>query len=101
MPANEVGDLVREQIQFCGNQMELRARTQRSIDVEGREIEMERRMAGVTILPSRAEITGGPFDEAHRIVMCNLYALGRAGRTRREENVRRVGAVISIIDRRA
>src|SRR5262245_64638935 len=59
MPANEVGDLVREQIQFRGDQMELRARAQRSVDVESREIEVERRMAGVAILLARAEITGG------------------------------------------
>src|SRR5262245_62224493 len=72
MPANEVGDLVREQIQFGWDQMKLRARAQRSVDVESREIEMERRMAGDAILLANAEITGGPFDEAHHVVMFYL-----------------------------
>src|SRR5262249_2244598 len=101
MPANEVGDLVREQVQFRGDQMKLRACAQHGVNVESREIEMEGRMAGDAILGAYAEITYGPFDEAQRVVMSNLHTLGRAGRTGREENVRRVGAVISIIERRA
>src|SRR5262245_43139848 len=101
MSANEIGYFIWKQVQFSGNQMELRSRAQRSVNVESRKIEMERRMAGNAVIGAQAEITCRPFDEGHGVVMCDLHALWRAGRTGSEENVRRVGAVISIIDRRA
>src|SRR5215510_13297487 len=101
MPANEIGYFIRKQVQFGGNQMELRSRAQRSVNVESREIKMERRMAGHAVLGAQAEITRRPFDEGQGVVMCDLHALWRACRTGREENMRRIGAAISIIERRA
>ena len=67
-----------------------RARVQRSVDVEGREVEMKRRMPRDPILLPEPEVCGAPLDEVDRVAVLDDDALRSAGRARCEEDVGRV-----------
>ena len=60
---------------------------ERVVDIEDREIEVQRRMIGQPVLGPDTERGRAPVHERERIAVREHHALGLAGRARRVENV--------------
>ena len=65
---------------------------ERPVDVEGRKVEMEWGVAGQPIVRSQVEVGASPFDEMDDVSVSDADALGSAGGSGGEEDVREVGA---------
>ena len=92
--AHELRELVRQQIQLDRHEVQLRSRREAAVDVEGREIEVERRVAGAAVRRLDVEVRLRPLDEGDHVRVRDHHALRHPGRARREQDVRHVrGAV--------
>src|SRR5581483_955370 len=80
--------------------MQLGARRERSIDVEGGEVEVKRRMARVPTAGKHVKVRLPPLDERNDVRVRDHDALWNAGRARSEQDVRRIGTVVPIFKRR-
>ena len=81
--------------------MQLGAGTQGGEDIEGRQIEMQGRVAGDPVRRSRPEIPDGPVDEVSHILVGDDDALRHSRRARRKQDVRGVLQRIASLQRRA
>src|SRR5207248_986998 len=84
--ANEVSQLVGQNIQFRGDQMQLGAGRKCAKNVKNGKIEMQGRMAGKAIGLADAEVRNSPFYEMDYIRVRDDDAFGTARRAGREHD---------------
>ena len=73
--ANELRQLVRQDIEFRGDEMQLGPRPQRAEDVEGRYVEAQRRMLGDAVRRVDAEVRARPAQEMRHARVGDHHAL--------------------------
>ena len=95
-PANQLRELVRQQVQLGRHEVQLGARRERAEHVERGQVEVQRRMTGDAVRRRRAEERHRPFDERPHVGVRDHHAFGRAGRSRRKEDVRAVSRAVLV-----
>ena len=88
--AHELHELVRQQVQLHRHRVQLRAGQEAAVGVEGREVEVERRVAGAAVSGPDVEVRLRPLDEVDHVRVRDHHTLRHPGGARGEQDVRDV-----------
>ena len=100
-PLDELDELAGRVRRSLWNQVNRGTREESGVEIEDRQIEVERRMIRQPISVVEAELGRAPLDERQRVAVADAHALRRARAARRVQDIGQIARPRRLLDQRA